>query len=102
MFHCVKRGRACRSTAKTKAISRGLFPAQHQEEKRMIITTSQVGEIRTEFVKLKPEKITLDGNRSLSVKEAVFALTPTLERTKKRVFDTQEIAQKLYEKGIGV
>jgi arginine repressor len=36
------------------------------------------------------------------VKEAVFALAPTLERMKKRGFDTQEVAQKLHEKGIVV
>jgi len=68
----------------------------------MNITTAQVKDIKTEFAKLKPEKITLDGNRSLTVKEAVFALAPTLERMKKRGFDTQELAQKLHEKGIEV
>jgi len=68
----------------------------------MSITTAQVREIRTALAKLKPEKITLDGNRSLSVKEAVVALAPTLERMKKRGFDTLEIVQKLHEKGIVV
>jgi hypothetical protein len=68
----------------------------------MSITTAQVREIRMEFAKLKPEKITLDGNRSLSMKEAVFALAPILERMKKRGFDTQEIAEKLHGKGIEV
>jgi hypothetical protein len=68
----------------------------------MNITTAQVKEIRTEFAKLKPEKITLDGNRSLTVKEAIFALAPILERMKKRGFDTQEIAKKLHEKGIEI
>jgi hypothetical protein len=68
----------------------------------MSITTAQVKEIRTDFAKLKPEKITLDGNRSLTVKEAVFALAPTLERMKKRGFDTEEIARKLHGKGIVV
>ena len=68
----------------------------------MSITTAQVKEIRTELAKLKPEKVTLDGNRSLTVKEAVFALAPTLERMKKRGFDTQEIAEKLHGKGIEV
>lgn len=68
----------------------------------MNITTAQVKEIRTEFAKLKPVKVTLDGNRSLTVKEAVFALAPTLERMKTRGFDTQEIAEKLHEKGIDV
>ena len=68
----------------------------------MKITTAQIKEIRTELAKLKPEKVTLDGNRSLTVKEAVFALAPTLERMKRRGFDTQEIARKLHEKGIEV
>ena len=68
----------------------------------MNITTAQVKDIKTEFAKLKPVKVTLDGNRSLTVKEAVFALAPTLERMKKRGFDTQEIADKLHEKGIDV
>ena len=68
----------------------------------MNITTAQVKEIRRELVKLKPVKVTLDGTRSLTVKEAVFALAPTLERMKKRGFDTQEIADKLHEKGIDV
>ena len=68
----------------------------------MDINTAQVKEIRTEFAKLKPVKVTLDGNRSMTVKEAVFALAPTLERMKKRGFDTQEIAKKLHEKGIEI
>lgn len=68
----------------------------------MNITTAQVKEIRLELAKLKPVKVNLDGNRSLTVKEAIFALAPTLERMKKRDFDTQEIAEKLHEKGIEV
>ncbi|CAK7037942.1 MAG: hypothetical protein DELT_00650 [Desulfovibrio sp.] len=68
----------------------------------MNITTAQVKEIRTEFAKLRPVKVTLDGNRSMTVKEAVFALAPILVRMKKRGFDTQEIAEKLHEKGIDV
>jgi hypothetical protein len=68
----------------------------------MNITTAQVKEIRTEFAKLKPEKITLDGNRSLTVKEAVLALAPTLERMRKRGFDTRELVEKLHGKGIAV
>ncbi len=68
----------------------------------MNITTAQVKEIRTELAKLQPEKVTLAGNRTLSVKEAVFALAPTLERMKKRGFDMQEIAEKLHGKGIEV
>jgi len=68
----------------------------------MNITTAQVKEIRLALAKLKPVKATLDGNRSMTVKEAVFALAPTLERMKKRGFDTQEIAEKLHEKGIEI
>ena len=68
----------------------------------MNITASSVKEIRQELAKLKPVKVTLDGNRSLTVKEAIFALAPTLERMKKRGFDTQEIAEKLHDKGIEV
>lgn len=68
----------------------------------MNITAAQVKEIRQELAKLKPVKVTLDGNRSLTVKEAIFVLAPTLERMKKRGFDTQEIAEKLHEKGIEV
>lgn len=68
----------------------------------MNITAAQVKEIRQELAKLKPVKVTLDGNRSMTVKEAILALAPTLERMKKRGFDTQEIAEKLHEKGIEV
>ena len=68
----------------------------------MNITTAQVKEIRLELAKLKLVKVTLSGNRSLTVKEAVRALAPTLERMKKRGFDIQELAEKLHEKGIEV
>ena len=68
----------------------------------MNITTAQVKEIKLELAKLKPVKVTLDGNRSLTVKEAIRALAPTLERMKKRGFDIQELAEKLHEKGIEV
>jgi hypothetical protein len=57
---------------------------------------------KVRFAKLKPVKVTLDGNRSMTVKEAIFALAPTLERMSKRGFDTQEIAEKLHEKGIEI
>ena len=68
----------------------------------MNITTAQIKEIRLELAKLKPVKVTLDGNRNMTVKEAILALAPTLERMKKRGFDTQEIAEKLHEKGIEI
>ena len=68
----------------------------------MSITASQVKEIRQEFARLKPATVTLDGNRAMTVKQAIFTLAPTLERMKKRGFDTQEIVEKLHEKGIEV
>ena len=68
----------------------------------MTITAAQLKEIRQEFATLKPASVTLEGSRVMSVKEAVFALAPTLERMKKRGFDTQEIVEKLHEKGIEV
>ena len=68
----------------------------------MNITAAQVKEIGLELARMKPAKVTLDGNRSLTVKETIFALAPTLERMKKRGFDTQEIAEKLHEKGIEI
>lgn len=68
----------------------------------MNINTARIKEIKTELDKLKPAKVTLDGNRNLTVKEAIRALAPTLERMRNRGFDTQEIAEKLHEKGIDV
>jgi len=68
----------------------------------MNITTSQLKEIKNEFAKLKPAKVTLEGSRNLTVKEAIRTLAPTLERMKKRGFDIQELAEKLHEKGIDV
>ncbi len=67
----------------------------------MTITASQVKEIRQKFARLKPAA-TLDGNRTMTVRQAMFSLAPTLEWMKKRGFDTQEIVEKLYEKGIEV
>lgn len=68
----------------------------------MSITAAHVKEIRQEFAKLKLATVTLAGNRVMTVKEAIFALAPTLERMKKRGFDTQEIADRLLEKGIEI
>ena len=68
----------------------------------MTITATQLKEIRQEFATLKPASVTLEGNRVMSVKEAVFVLAPTLERMRKRGFDTQEIVERLHEKGIDV
>lgn len=68
----------------------------------MTITATQLKEIRQEFTRLKPAAVKLDGSRVMSVKEAIFALAPTLERMKKRGFDSQEIVERLHEKGIAV
>ena len=68
----------------------------------MPITAANVKAIRQELAKLKPASVTLEGNRVMTVKEAVFALAPTLERMKKRGFDTQELVERLHEKGIDV
>lgn len=68
----------------------------------MKITASSIKEIKAELAKLKPAKITLDGNRAMTVKEAIFALALTLERMKKRGFDITELVEKLHEKGIPV
>lgn len=68
----------------------------------MNITASQVKAIRQEFAKLKPVRVTLDGNRSMTVKEVIFSLAPTLERMKKRGFDAQELVERLHEKSIEI
>jgi hypothetical protein len=102
MFHFVKRGQASRLTGKGRKTNPGHGPVENTGEKSMNITTAQVKEIGAEFAKLKPAKVTLDGNRSMTVKEAIFALAPTLERMKKRGFDIQELVEKLHEKGIEV
>lgn len=68
----------------------------------MSITASQLKEIRLELARMKPAAVTLNGNRAMTMKQAIFALAPTLERMKKRGFDTQEIIEKLHEKGIEV
>ena len=65
----------------------------------MTITATQLKEIRQEFATLKPASVTLEGNRTMSVKEAVFALAPTLERMRKRGFEVQELVERLHEKG---
>ena len=68
----------------------------------MTITATQLKEIRQEFAALKPASVTLEGNRTMSVKAAVLALDPTLERMRKRGFEVQELVEKLYEKGIEI
>ena len=78
-----------------------MAPAKHKRT-IMTITATQLKEIRQEFARLKPATITLDGNRIMSLKEAIFALAPTLERMKKRGFELQELVERLHEKGIEV
>ena len=68
----------------------------------MAIIATQLKKIRQEFATLKPASVTLDGNRAMTVKKAIFTLAPTLERMKKRGFDTQELVERLHEKGIEV
>ena len=66
----------------------------------MTITVTQLKEIRQEFATLKPASVTLDGNRTMSMKEAVFALAPTLERMKKRGFDTGRLSSACMKKAL--
>ena len=67
----------------------------------MSITASQVKEIRQEFAKLRPSAVTLDGNRAMTVKQAIFTLAPTLERMKKRGFDTRGSPKSCRRKATG-
>lgn len=63
---------------------------------------SEIKKFKDEFDKLKPVKIRLDNERELNNKEAIWALFPALNRMSKRGFTTEEILEKLREKGIGV
>ena len=64
--------------------------------------TETVRKTQEEFVNLQKEKKTLEGNHSMTLREAVRALYPTLQRMKKRGFSTKDIAQKLNENGIAI
>ena len=66
----------------------------------MSTNTETVRRIQAEFANLQNEKKTLEGNHSMSFRDAVRALYPTLQRMKKRGFTTREMAQKLNENGI--
>ena len=57
--------------------------------------TETVRKIIAEFPNLQNEKKTLEGNHEMTLREAVRALYPTLQRMKKRGFTTREIAEKL-------
>lgn len=64
----------------------------------MSITPDQIKTIRTEFSRLKPARVSLDGSRPLTIREAIFALAPTLERMRRRGFELAELTEKLHDK----
>ena len=64
--------------------------------------TETVRRILAEFPNLQNEKKTLEGNHSMSFRDAVRALYPTLQRMRKRGFTTREMAQKLNENGVAI
>ena len=66
----------------------------------MSTNTETVRKIQAEFANLQNEKKTLEGNHSMSFRDAIRALYPTLQRMRKRGFKTKEIAQKLNEYGL--
>ena len=66
----------------------------------MSTNTETVRKILAEFPNLQYEKKTLEGNHSMSFRDAVRALYPTLQRMRKRGFKTKEIAEKLNEYGV--
>ena len=68
----------------------------------MSTNTETVRGIQAEFANLQNEKKTLEGSHSMSFRDAVRALYPTLQRMRKRGFKTKEIAQKLNESGVAI
>ena len=64
------------------------------------VTMNEIKNIKAEFKDLKPAKVKLDNNRKLYCKEAITALYPALNGMRKRGFTTEEILEKLREKGI--
>lgn len=68
----------------------------------MSITPDHIKTIRTEFSRLKPARVSLDGSRPLTVREAIFALDPTLERMRRSGFELAELTEKLHDKGIEI
>jgi hypothetical protein len=62
--------------------------------------TETVRRILAEFPNLQNEKKTLEGSHSMSFRDAVRALYPTLQRMRKRGFTTREITEKLKEYGV--
>ena len=68
----------------------------------MSTNTETVRKIQAEFANLQSEKKTLEGNHSMSFRDAIRALYPTLQRMRKRGFTTREMAQKLNENGVAI
>ena len=68
----------------------------------MSTNTETVRRIQAEFANLQSEKKTLEGNHEMTLREAVRALYPTLQRMRKRGFTTREMAQKLNENGVAI
>ena len=55
--------------------------------------TETVRKILAEFPNLQNEKKMLEGNLSMSFRDAIRSLYPTLQRMRKRGFKTKEIAE---------
>ena len=68
----------------------------------MSTNTETVRRIQAEFANIQSKKKTLEGNHSMSFRDAVRALYPTLQRMRKRGFTTREMAQKLNENGVAI
>ena len=68
----------------------------------MSTNTETIRKIQAEFANLQSEKKTLEGNHSMSFRDAIRALYPTLQRMRKRGFTTREMAQKLNENGVAI
>ena len=68
----------------------------------MSTNTETVRRIQAEFANLQSEKKTLEGNHEMTLREAVRALYPTLQRMRKHGFTTREMAQKLNENGVTI
>ena len=68
----------------------------------MSTNTEIVRRIQAEFANLQSEKKTLEGNHEMTLREAVRALYPTLQRMRKRGFTTREMAQKLNENSVAI
>lgn len=68
----------------------------------MDITANQIKDIIGKLEKLAPKKPVLDGNRRLSLKEAIAAMSPAIKKMYDRGFGTDEIVQVLKGHGIEI